>query len=139
MELPSSASYANLRCLPYQPLEHLSASLSAADLQVVVMGEPFVGIIHPCKIYNILSVGSPMLYIGPTPSHGSDILGELNLHTGITVAHGEVDRCVGEIRRLAASLGSGEAKRQVISGRKYSQATLRPQLVAELERLGTVT
>ena len=37
--------------LPYQPLQKLSASLSAADLQVAVMGEKFVGIVHPCKIY----------------------------------------------------------------------------------------
>ncbi len=30
----------NILCLPYQPLELLSASLSAADLHVVVLGEP---------------------------------------------------------------------------------------------------
>jgi colanic acid biosynthesis glycosyl transferase WcaI len=44
----------NVKCLPYQPLERLSASLSAADLHVVIMGDPFVGTIHPCKIYNVL-------------------------------------------------------------------------------------
>ena len=54
----------NILCLPYQPIEELSGSLSAADLHVVVMGEPFVGIVHPCKIYNILAVGAPVLYIG---------------------------------------------------------------------------
>ena len=53
----------NLVCLPYQPLDKLSASLSAADLHVIIMGDPFVGIVHPCKIYNILGVGSPVLYI----------------------------------------------------------------------------
>ena len=45
----------NVKCLPYQPLNELSSSLSAADLHVVVMGEEFVGIVHPCKVYNILS------------------------------------------------------------------------------------
>jgi colanic acid biosynthesis glycosyl transferase WcaI len=63
----------NVKCLPYQPLTELSNSLSAADLHVVVMGEQFVGIVHPCKVYNILSVGAPVLYIGPTPSHVTDI------------------------------------------------------------------
>jgi colanic acid biosynthesis glycosyl transferase WcaI len=63
----------NVKCLPYQPLNELSASLSAADLHVVVMGEKFVGIVHPCKLYNILSVGAPVLYIGPEPSHVTDI------------------------------------------------------------------
>src|SRR3954451_14666343 len=59
----------NIVCLPYQPLEQLAGSLSAADLHVVVMGDPFVGIIHPCKIYNVLAIGSPVLYIGPEESH----------------------------------------------------------------------
>src|SRR5512146_595816 len=37
----------NIRCLPYQPLSKLSASLSSADMHVVVMGTPFRGIVHP--------------------------------------------------------------------------------------------
>ena len=63
----------NVKCLPYQPLDQLSSSLSAADLHVVVMGDEFVGIVHPCKIYNIMAVGAPALYIGPQPSHVTDI------------------------------------------------------------------
>ncbi len=63
----------NVKCLPYQPLNELSGSLSAADLHVVVMGEEFVGIVHPCKVYNIMLVGAPALYIGPEPSHVTDI------------------------------------------------------------------
>ncbi|HEX5875354.1 MAG TPA: glycosyltransferase family 4 protein [Pyrinomonadaceae bacterium] len=63
----------NVICLPYQPLNELSNSLSAADLPVVVMGDKFVGIVHPCKVYNIMSVGAPVLYIGPTASHITDI------------------------------------------------------------------
>ena len=66
----------NVSCLPYQPLEKLSASLSAADLHVAVMGDKFVGIVHPCKIYNILAVRRPLLYIGPAESHVRDIIDE---------------------------------------------------------------
>ena len=40
---------ANVLCLPYQALDQLSGVLSAADLHVVVMGNRFVGIVHPCK------------------------------------------------------------------------------------------
>lgn len=64
----------NVVCLPYQPLEELGGSLSAADLHVVVMGNPFVGIVHPCKIYNILRLGLPFLYIGPPESHVTEML-----------------------------------------------------------------
>jgi hypothetical protein len=50
-------SLRNVLCLPYQPFKRLSASLSAADLHVVVMGDKYVGIVHPCKVYNVLAVG----------------------------------------------------------------------------------
>ena len=63
----------NIVCLPYQSLDDLSGVLSAADLHAVVMGDQFVGIVHPCKIYNALAVGSPFLYIGPEESHIADI------------------------------------------------------------------
>src|SRR5947208_15170941 len=73
-----SRDLANIVCLPYQPRSQLGAALSAADLHVVSMGEPFVGIIHPCKIYNVLNVGAPFLYIGPAESHVMDIVAEMN-------------------------------------------------------------
>jgi colanic acid biosynthesis glycosyl transferase WcaI len=63
----------NIRSIPYQPLDKLSASLSAADLHLVVMGDPFVGIVHPCKVYNIRGLGIPFLYIGPEPSHVTEL------------------------------------------------------------------
>lgn len=75
---------ANVRCIPYQPLDRLAASLSAADLHLVVMGEPFVGIVHPCKVYNVRRLGIPFLYIGPEPSHVSD------LSAAASFRHGDV-------------------------------------------------
>ena len=128
--LPSS----NIICLPYQPLDQLAGSLSAADLQVVVMGDPFVGVIHPCKIYNILGVGAPVLCLGPSPSHLSEILSGLASEVCATVAHGEVDRCAAEILRLAALGRRGEAERYAAVARKFAQAVLLSQLVTELER-----
>src|SRR5258706_588844 len=56
----------NIRSIPYQPLDGIAASLSSADLHTVVMGDEFVGIVHPSKVYNIRSIGIPFLYIGPT-------------------------------------------------------------------------
>ena len=75
---------ANLHCIPYQPLDRLAASLSAADLHLVVMGEPFVGIVHPCKVYNVRRLGIPFLYVGPEPSHVSD------LSAAASFRHGDV-------------------------------------------------
>ena len=33
-----------------------------------------MGIVHPCKIYNILALGIPFLYIGPEVSHITEML-----------------------------------------------------------------
>lgn len=72
--------------LPYQPWEQLADSLSAADLHVVVMGDGFVGLVHPCKIYNLLPLGTPILYIGPDPSPVTQLLGFATLAPGLNEA-----------------------------------------------------
>jgi colanic acid biosynthesis glycosyl transferase WcaI len=63
----------NILCLPYQPREGITASLSSADLHQVVMGDDFVGIVHPSKVYNIRRLGIPFLYIGPVRSPVADL------------------------------------------------------------------
>ena len=81
----------NIVSLPYQPLDQLSSSLSAADLHVVAMGDPFVGIVHPCKVYNILHLGIPFLYVGPNESHVVDLVRRLPLAGPAYIAqHGQV-------------------------------------------------
>jgi colanic acid biosynthesis glycosyl transferase WcaI len=127
----------NVICLPYQPLNALAASLSAADLHVVVMGEPFVGLIHPCKIYNVLGVGAPVLCIGPTPSHLTEIVGTLGSSVCATVAHGDVASCVATIRRIQESGRRGETERYTPVSAGFAQKELLPRLVGELERFAT--
>lgn len=85
-----SHQLANLRCLPYQPYDKLSALLSSADLHLVVMGDAFKGILHPSKIYNILAVGSPFLFVGPEESHLSDLVAQLHKESiALSARHGE--------------------------------------------------
>ncbi len=64
----------NILYLPYQERSALKYSLSAADLHVVTMGNEFVGVVHPCKIYGILRVGRPFLFIGPEKSHIGEMI-----------------------------------------------------------------
>ena len=113
-----SRNLRNVTCLPYQPIDQLSASLSAADLHVIVMGEQFVGIVHPCKIYNILVVKRPFLYIGPTESHVRDIIAKLPADKVAYISsHGDVDGVVANILQamrnrteLPAEVGKSFAK-----------------------------
>ena len=124
----------NILCLPYQPLNELAGSLSAADLHTVVLGDPFVGMIHPCKIYNILTVGAPVLYVGPEPSHLADILGDMDgsPHTA-RVAHGRPGDAVAAIRRIAALGTRGDAALFARTAAKFSIHTLRSQQIRLIE------
>jgi colanic acid biosynthesis glycosyl transferase WcaI len=92
----------NVVCLPYQPVSRLAGALSAADAHVVVMGNEFVGTIHPCKIYNALAVGAPIVYVGPAESHVTDLLAGLTeRERHVSVRHGDAARLGAELRRLA--------------------------------------
>jgi glycosyltransferase involved in cell wall biosynthesis len=118
------AGLSNVKCLPYQPLNELSNSLSAADLHVVVMGEEFVGIVHPCKVYNVLSIGAPVLYIGPEPSHVTDIASQ---HGQFFMSrHGDVDAVVKAIVEARQ-----HARPQPV--RSFSKQTFLPELIAQIE------
>ena len=84
--------------LPYQPLAELKYSLTAADVHVVSIGDDMVGIIHPCKIYGAMTAGRPILFLGPRPSHVSDILDAHDV--GAAVTHGDVAGAVAAIERF---------------------------------------
>jgi putative colanic acid biosynthesis glycosyltransferase WcaI len=90
----------NALSLPYQPLAALKYSLTAAEVHIVALGENMVGIIHPCKIYGAMTAGKPILFLGPRPSHISDLLDAHGI--GVAVAHGDVAGAVAAIQRLAA-------------------------------------
>jgi len=127
-------------CLPYQPLDQLSASLSAADAHVVVVGDKMLGLVHPCKIYNMLTVAAPVIYIGPETSHITEILESLQpQHPWVGVRHGAGDELARQIQQLRRTT-AGQGRRPLAEGiARYSEATLLPRLVAVLEQNVTKT
>ena len=139
-QFASEHSLSNIVCLPYQPMNELAGTLSVADLHLVVMGNPFVGIVHPCKVYNILRVGTPLLYIGPRPSHISEIFQSLNGERPCGSAeHGEVDRVVEYIVALKRRMVQASEERGVGLAKGFSRETLLPRLVATLEGVERTT
>jgi hypothetical protein len=126
----------NVLCLPYQPLNQLSSSLSAADAHVVVMGDAMSGLVHPCKIYNILAVGAPVICIGPKPSHVTEILDSLgDEYPSIRVAHGEADILAGQILKLRQEVSGSRQPLPTESTAAFSKAVLLPELIGVLEDL----
>lgn len=124
----------NILCLPYQPLSKLSASLSAADLHLVVMGDAFKGVVHPCKIYNILVTGSAFLYIGPAHSHVADIISHMeDRGSAFVAAHGQVDEVIRHIVTCAKGKGAARSAQAVALAGEFTREALLPRMVAVLE------
>lgn len=90
----------NIIDLPYQPLDQVRFSLSAADVHIVTMGDNVVGVIHPCKVYGAMALGKPILLVGPSECHVADIMG--NKHVGWHVQHGNVDGTIAVIDQMMA-------------------------------------
>jgi colanic acid biosynthesis glycosyl transferase WcaI len=90
---------ANVRLLDYQPLADLPVSLTAADLQLVVMGDAMVGIVHPSKIYTALAAGRPILALGPRRSHVGELVERHDL--GWRIDHGDVAAATSALREFA--------------------------------------
>ncbi len=102
----------NVVSLPYQPLEQVGASLGAANVHVVSMGNEMVGIVHPCKIYSALAVGKPLLVFGPSNSHLASIV--VGNQLGEHVQH---DDTAGAVLALAKLRSLSEHERRAIQRR----------------------
>ncbi len=128
---------ANVRCLPYQPLEDLGELLGAADVHMVTMGEELVGINHPCKVYGAMSAGRPILYVGPSPSHISALIEDHDI--GWHLQHGDVDGTVDAIRSVLdlpqADLEAMGQRAQRVANSRYSKDLLLGRLSDAIEGL----
>ncbi len=98
------------------------------------MGNAFVGLVHPCKIYNILSVAAPVLYIGPRPSHVTEILDATN-HNLIyaAVGHGDVEGLVQQIQRVRRQASATHRQLPASVCSNFSKETVLPTLIAHLQ------
>jgi colanic acid biosynthesis glycosyl transferase WcaI len=85
------------------------------------MGEPFVGIVHPCKVYNIMSLGIPVLYVGPECSHITD----LTNYKLFSAQHGDVAGAIAQIEKARG------CERRPLNA--FSKHILLPQLIEHLE------
>ena len=118
----------NVICLPYQPLERVGASLGAADLHVVAMGEKFVGLVHPCKVYNLLSLGLPWVGIGPKDCHLADLVGELGRDSGCELLGGKDSAALAKLILERQWSPKVSAEKLQAVGRSYKESVLAPKL-----------
>lgn len=127
----------NIVLLPLQPREEIPISLGSADLQAVIHGDGCTGYTHPNKVYGAMFIGKPILYIGPEPSHISDILEQCP--GNISVKHGAARELVERINIFASSgeqewARVGERNQQFVQ-LHFSRSVLTDQLVREIESI----
>lgn len=120
----------NVIQLPYEDRKNIKYSLSAADLHAVVMGEPFVGIVHPCKVYGVMVIGRPFVYIGPKKSHIGRLISSESFDYHVN--HGEADKLVETIqtvRKLSSEERASISEREKRIVGDFSRRRLVPQLI----------
>ncbi len=93
---------------PYQPRERLDELLSAADAHLVTLLPGREGVMVPCKLFGILAVSRPALYVGPAESEISQVIVESDC--GASVVPGDSEKLV---RTITGYADDPESCRQV--------------------------
>jgi len=101
----------NVTFRPYQPRELLSESLSSADVHLVSLQPELEGLIVPSKIYGILAVARPAIFIGDAEGEIGNMLTKNDC--GIVVAPGDSAALAAAICNLA-----GDRERVAEMGRR---------------------
>jgi glycosyltransferase involved in cell wall biosynthesis len=91
----------NVRFLPYQPKSELAISLSAADVQLVLLDQTMTQLMMPSKLYSALASGTPILGIGDRWSHLASIV--LENECGWFFDESQLDDLVDTLRQAAAA------------------------------------
>ncbi len=125
-EFKSTHDLPNIVQLPYQPREVIHHSLGSADLHVVIMGDGQVGHTHPNKVYGAMFIGRPFVYIGPSPSHVTDLMDACP--GNLRVATGNADNLADQLRSFHAA-GAAHWQRVGAVNEAYAQAHLNPAVL----------
>lgn len=125
-EFKKMHSLDNIIQLPYQPRKNIHNSLGAADIQVVILGEGQVGYTHPNKVYGAMFIAKPLIYIGPAPSHITDIL--KGLEGNISVRHGDSDRLAEALKKFE-QLSEQDRKATGTRNQQYAAKHFYPEIL----------
>ena len=88
----------NILFKPYQPIERLGESLSVADVHLVSLDPAMEGLIVPSKLYGILAVARPIIFIGSRSGEFSKLLAEHDC--GYIVQQGGIEEMRNAISEL---------------------------------------
>ena len=93
----------NVEFRPYAPREQLSESLSAVDAHLVSLHPSLEGLIVPSKLYGIMAVGRPVIFVGSPGGEAARIIEECRC--GVVVEPGDAEGLVHAIRSVDREMG----------------------------------
>jgi colanic acid biosynthesis glycosyl transferase WcaI len=100
IELIAKLDLNNFKFRSPVPVNRLPHLLALGDIHIVTQKLGTQGLIVPSKIYAILAVGRPTLFVGPQDCEPAIILRESR--SGIVVTPGDIDGTADNIRRLVS-------------------------------------
>ncbi len=83
----------------YVPREQLNDSLAAADIHLISLKEGVEGIMVPSKLFGIMAIARPSIFVGHPTSEIARVLAESD--AGLTVREGQGEALANAIRDLA--------------------------------------
>jgi colanic acid biosynthesis glycosyl transferase WcaI len=117
----------NVRFEPHQDRDTLGQSLSIADVHLSVLQSRFEGLVHPSKLYGIMAVGRPTIFIGDAQGETAAILAATG--SGLTVKSGDAAGLVAAIKLIRdqeeTRLQMGQAARRAFDERYAMPIALR--------------
>lgn len=122
LERLAQSDASNILMLPFQERARLSDMLCAGDVHASAIREDFVGVQHPCKLYNTMAIGRPMLLLGPSDAPGAEWVRE---GAGWRFEADAVEAIASKIRYLARNRGevaiAGGVARAIAASRYRQQ------------------
>jgi colanic acid biosynthesis glycosyl transferase WcaI len=98
----------------YYPRERINSVYGLADVHVVTLGAPFVGIAIPTKCYVSMATARPVLFVGPERSETADAIRDAN---GGAVVDPVLPDASARIAALLSTWSNGPAECAAIGAR----------------------
>ena len=118
LELARDLGATNVRFLPYQPREVLSASLSTGDLHYLGLSRGLAGYVVPSRVNGILAAGRPVLVAADAESEAVRLVAAAGC--GVAVPPGDPVAVAETIRRACA--GELDLEEMGASGRRWIES-----------------
>lgn len=136
--LAAERRWPHFRSLPPRGRDVLNESLNLADVHLVSQLPAFTGVVVPSKLFGIMAIARPTVFVGPADAECARILAEED--AGLVVRNGDVAGLLDAVSRLKGDPAMrdriGRNARRALE-RQYSRAIAVARLEAILQAMLT--